>query len=93
MTSRVERVSDELARELLNCPLCHVAPEIYRRSGPDGTFCAVACPCQEKEWFSGNNCCYPHNPKWHPSLYEAVMLWQVTAKLSGVRERVKDVPF
>jgi len=94
MTGRVERVSDELARALLPCPLCHVGPEIYRRATLRGAQSAVSCPCDQHEWKRGKDCLYPTNLVWCDSLYEAVARWQSIAALSGSHEiDCEDVPF
>lgn len=85
MTVRVERVSDELAGELLPCPICHVGPEIYRRATLRGAQSAVSCPCDQTEWRTEKNCRYYTNLVWCDSLYEAVASWQSIAALSGSR--------
>ena len=93
MTSPVERVSGELARNLLPCPNCTCAPEICRRATLRGAQVSIFCPCRETEWYGGKDRPYPASLIWHPSLYQAVCYWQSIAALSGSREKVDDLPF
>ncbi len=86
MSNKVEIVSEDLARELLTCPICNCPPVIYCRMWTAGgrlprRQISVGC----------YNCSFESQPDWHDTLYEAVSIWELKAKLSGARERAEPV--
>ena len=91
---QIEQVSEELAANLPVCPKCGSVPEIHKRINvePIRMEIAVWCPQCSKEWYgfgAGNRSgIYPTEAQWHPSLFEAVNIWSLTAKLLGSQETV-----
>ena len=80
---QIEQVSEELAANLPVCPKCGQHPEIWKKieGVPPRPKIAVGC-------FAAVGCgvdCAGAWPEisWHPSLFEAVNIWSLTAKLLG----------
>ena len=82
----IEQVSEELAANLPVCPKCGDAPVIYRRSSTKGVDVAIICTRCNENWYPGIRGPYPLPEDWHPSLFEAVNIWSLTAKLLGSEE-------
>ena len=75
---QIEQVSEELAANLPVCPKCGRAPTIYKclDGCPPRPIISIFCPCEfEYDSFKKFD--------WHPSLFEAVNIWSLTAKLLG----------
>ena len=72
---QIEQVSEELAANLPVCPKCAAKPGILKRLSevPPSTEIIVVC------WY----CWDFYEAHWHPSLFEAVNIWSLTAKLLG----------
>ena len=84
---QIEQVSEELAANLPVCPKCGRAPTIYKclDGCPPRPIISIFCPCEfEYDSFKKFD--------WHPSLFEAVNIWSLTAKLLGGQETVAPDP-
>jgi len=73
---QIEQVSEELAANLPVCPKCGSAPLIVKSLA--GFAVNVKIFCQHCESLSSVT-----EIQWHPSLFEAVNIWSLTAKLLG----------
>jgi hypothetical protein len=83
--SRIEEVNSDLCDNLLPCAGCGKQPHFYRIRGRVAIFCGT---CGNK--FLDGRSRYPNPSEWHKSLYEAVAVWQTTAKILGSRERREE---
>jgi hypothetical protein len=97
MTPFFEEVASELAENLLPCPQCSGCPTIYRQTDAwrYKVLTVIACESCNKEWCGGQDqqhkrCLYPADANWQHSLYEAVAVWQTTAKILGSREKREE---
>ncbi len=80
----IEQVSEDLASNLPCCPRCSYQPVIYKRlmgipPRPQIMVCCVNCVVDEA-----------HEPQWRSSLFEAVNIWSLTAKLLGSVEALPE---
>lgn len=83
---QIEQVSEELADNLPVCPKCGQAPQIFKRlvGVPPRPQIAIAClDCEGYQNGIYHELTVTVDQKWHPSLFEAVNIWSLTAKLLG----------
>ncbi len=82
----IQMVSEELSANLPPCPKCDQRPVIFKRLAgiPPRPLIAVTCPdCDGYENGIYREVTPLTDPRWHPSLFEAVNIWSLTAKLLG----------
>ncbi len=90
MRFKVEQLVSDLPASLLPCPQCFEVPQIVRKEQDWKITVGIFCPRCPHYYAGGNKLLYPTDMEWCDSLYEAVSVWQTTAKILGSREKREE---
>ncbi len=81
---KIEAPPTDLVNHLLPCPSCGASPALWHRMWTaDGRL-------PRRQTLIECSACSSGDEPWHDSLYEAVSVWEVRAKMVGTPEKPVD---